>query len=299
MSQAIDSSRSAKALEDVQRQLGELRGRANRASTLTLVVGAIALLLLTGYFTFGLSLIDQFSEPELLVAQGAQLIDEKLPEARASLEQQVATQAPIWAEGLSRRALDSMPSAREQLETYVMKQLDEALSRGTVMTEERFREFLNQNRDELALSLKDLSDSPELAQVRLVNLQRAMEKEIQGDLKRTFRDAYDGLMLVNEKLDRLKNAEGLTEGEQLERRVLLLARQIQARQAPMPEARVLAVHSAEGDAMEPANSPEKPSVPDPAARVAPAEGDAAPAAEAPAPEPAGAPVAAEPAPSAD
>jgi hypothetical protein len=242
------SSHDEKALEAVRRDLAVLAGRAQRSSMLTLVVGAIALAALTGYFWFGYNKLKEFSQPQLLVDYGAQIMSDRLPEARASLEKQVRDQAPAWAEGLSRRAIESMPTAREQLEKYLSKQLDEALDKGTIVTEEKFREFLKDNHETLAVSIRDISTSPEEAEKELEAIEAGLEKTIQGDLRRTFRDMCDGLVLVNEKLDRLKKAEGLTEGELLERRVAILARRVMKSQSPMPAARIVPVNSAAGDA---------------------------------------------------
>lgn len=242
----------AAAIDDVRRQLASLEGRAKRSWLFTLILGAVALTMLTLYFTYGLRLLDEFTRPESLVTLGSQLLDDHLPRARQSLQEQITTQAPTWAEGLSRRAIDSVPTAREQLEKRLMEQIDQALDKATLLSESKFREFLTANRAELELSMKDLASSPELAEERLVELQGALEKQVQGDLEMSFRDAYQGLTLVNDKLDRLKNSEGLSEGEQIERRVLLLARTLQDERSPMPSARVTpAPSAAEGTATAP------------------------------------------------
>lgn len=236
MSTASPAGASAR-LEQLRRDLTAERQRTSRSAILTGVIGLIALIALSAYFYIGHKLINETTQPDRLVTVGMQLLDDNLPEVRRSAQEQVTTNAPIWAEGLSKQAQDTLPTGREKLEEYVMTQVEDRLKEGTVLTEERFRAFLRSNNAQLEKNLQELSQSPELAEASMVELQQAMEKEVGADMltqSREFRAALSGII---EKLDKYQTGLDLTPEQHNERRILLLARALQQQERVAPDRR--------------------------------------------------------------
>jgi hypothetical protein len=224
-----ESLTPSQRLDRTRADLETLRRRTNTATTLTTLVGILLLAVLCGYFYFGYRLFNEFTQPTTMVDLAAGLIDDQIPEARRALEQQVRDQAPAWAETLSEQALAAVPSAREHFESYVSDNIDGVLEKGTDLTEEKFRAFLQANRDTLTADMKELATSPELAEAQLDTLQESLESQIQLDLRSQFRDLFESLVLLNEKLDRLQHASDLSEDEHRELRLLKLARRLNQR----------------------------------------------------------------------
>jgi hypothetical protein len=236
MSTASPAGASAR-LEQLRRDLTAERKRTGRSALVTGIIGLIALIALGVYFTIGYRMIDETTQPERIVTVGTQLLDDKLPEVRRSAQEQVVANAPVWAEGLSQQAQAALPTGREKLEDYVLTQVEDTLKKGTVLTEDRFREFLRNNSAQLERNIQELSQSPELAESSLASLQEAVEKEIGADMltqSREFRAALSGII---EKLDKYKSGANLTSEEQNERRILLLARALQQQERVAPERR--------------------------------------------------------------
>lgn len=230
-------SAAAARLEQLRQDVAAERQRTARSTTATGIVGLLVLIALSIYFYIGYRLLDETAQPERIVTVGAQVLDDNLTEVRKSAQAQVATNAPVWAQGLSQQAQAALPTGREKLEDYVMTQVEEALKRGTVLTEDRFRQFLKENSAQIERDLKELSQSPDLAEQSMASLQEAVEKEVGADMmaqSREFRAALSGLI---DKLKKYENATNLTSEENNERRILLLARALQQQERVAPERR--------------------------------------------------------------
>ena len=228
------SAGAAARLEQLRRDLTAERKRIGTSAIALGVVGLIVLIALGIYFGYGYSLIAETTEPDRLVTVGMDLLDKNLPEVRRTVQEQVATNAPIWAEGLSRQAQAALPTAREKLEDYVLTQVEERLKEGTVLTEERFRQFLRNNHAQLERDIQELAQSPELAESSLASLQEAVEKEIGTDMLAQSREFHAALSAIVEKLKKYHAGVNLTPEEQNERRILLLARALQKQERAGP-----------------------------------------------------------------
>lgn len=214
-------------LQQLRQDLTAERQRTARATTVAAIVGLLALIALGVYFTLGYQMIDETTQPERLVIVAEQLVDDRLPEARKAVQEQVTNSAPAWAEGLSKQAQDALPAGREQIEKYVFDNVEETLKKGTVLTEERFRGFLRGNRELLERDIQDLTKDPQLAEQSLADLEKALEKELQANMHAQAGEFHAALTGINEKLERYASGAGLNPEELHERRILLLARALQ------------------------------------------------------------------------
>jgi hypothetical protein len=217
----------AERLGQLQRDLEKQRRGTNMSTVITMALGVVILLVLGFYFSYGYNQFSSVTEPEKLVLSVQTLVSDKVPELRREIEKQVNTSAPDWAQNLSKQAQDAMPKAREQLENYALNQIDTYMEKGVTLTEPKFKEFLSANRAKIEVDMKELAESDTLAEKRLDELTVAVEEQIGADLKAQSREMFHALVLLNEKLKRLKENVGLTPEEQKERQLLMLARRLQ------------------------------------------------------------------------
>src|SRR5258708_10173397 len=112
-------------LEQVQKELAALRRRTQWAARMTVIIGILMLGLLGAYFAIGYQQINSVLRPDLLLNYVEQELETKLPDMRKTVENEINSNAPVWAASLSQQALDGMPSARQKLEQNSLDQYDE------------------------------------------------------------------------------------------------------------------------------------------------------------------------------
>ncbi|MBM4002848.1 MAG: hypothetical protein FJ295_06100 [Planctomycetes bacterium] len=214
-------------LESTQQMLGRTASRLRLANSFTLIVGVLLVALLAGYFIFGYRQLAEIMEPDTLVAAASTWIEEQLPVARRTVQDEVTRHAPDWAESLSKQAQNSLPDLRGKLEEHVLLQVDEMAEKAMDISEVEFRKFLRDNREPLRKSFEELAVNPQLADESLQLIEEMVDREFQFNMREGADDLFAILNLMTAKLSRLKSGKDLDELEQLERRVLMLARRLQ------------------------------------------------------------------------
>jgi hypothetical protein len=154
-------------------------------------------------------------------------VDDNLPKVRASLEKEVIKSAPEWAEGLSRKAQDSMPEARKKVQQYFVEETERTLDEVAVLSEKQFREFLRKNKPALEKKYKELADSPELAEKSLQELELPLDEAFQTEMRTLAARVSRDLNSANQNLIRLKERKNLTEEQEIERQVWMIVRRLQ------------------------------------------------------------------------
>jgi hypothetical protein len=120
-----------------------------------------------------------------------------------------------------------VPDGRKKLEDFILEQADIALKEAHLMTDDHFKKFLNENKKEIQSKIKELAKG-DMAEDSLKDLEQLLEKEVGGDLKTMSSDLLTSLTMLNSQLKKLKENKKLTPDEQTERRVLEIARALQA-----------------------------------------------------------------------
>jgi hypothetical protein len=220
--EALTPAAMKERLAQTQRELAALRRKASRATGTAVVITAIALVAICGYFYYGYTQISMYTEPDKLVSYAQQLVDDQLPRLHESVKEQVIQSAPSWAEGLSKQALEAMPTGRAKLEHYIMEQYDSSAQETITLTDKEFRDFLKKNRPLLEQKFKELSKNPELADSSLAELQERLEETLQADMKTQATQLLDTLLALDAKLKKLRAGKDLTPQEQTERRMVML-----------------------------------------------------------------------------
>jgi hypothetical protein len=232
MSMKTDNATVADRLETTRKELASHASRIRRGALLTLLLGLVILGALSAYFYFGYTQLSELTEPERIAVTVQTLVDDNLPSMRKTIEDEVAKQAPTLAEKLSIQVRDSIPTGREKLEEYVIGQMKSTLDQGAMLTSEQIAGFLHNNRDKLRRDARELAKNPELAQSAVGDLEQALEAHLGTNLKAQATELMTALNSANSKLTKLSQAANLSETEQIERRLLQIARRLQTEQVP-------------------------------------------------------------------
>ena len=217
-------------LHDVQRQLITERRRAARATTLVVIIGILALVMLGGYFAYGYSEIKKNTTQDILLNFAEGKVRDQLPVARQTVAEEIKKSAPEWARMLSQQAQENLPTARQKLEEHALEQCDGMLKEASLMSTEQFRRFLRDNRQTLETGFKDLAKSPKVADQTLADIEKSLDKELQTSMRGQARELLSTLSSANAKLTRLRDSSRLTAGEHMERRIIMLARRLELQQ---------------------------------------------------------------------
>ena len=195
----------------LSQQISHHESAINRSARTTTTIGLIALFALVIYFYFGYTMIAGLLEPEQLVPYGAQMLNDRLPEARKALIKQVSDSAPSWAKTASEQVRNEIPGVRVKLETYVISNTDEMLGKVTNLTEDHFRKAIRENRDLLENGFKELANSDKLSDETLNALVVALEQELKSDMKSQAATVLETLRYLSDRVERLAAGKNLDE----------------------------------------------------------------------------------------
>jgi len=214
--------RLARLEQDLIRQ----RQRVDSTTTLTSIVGILVLGAVSAYAYFGYKEISIFKDPNKIADMAAQTIDDNLPQLRRRLEGEIIQSAPEWANAMSKQALGYLPAGRKQCEKLVLENLDEGLAQTREKTNEQFRTYITNHKDHLKKQFEELSKSPDLAETTFADLQADLEKDLGISLQADAAAILRELTNANHSFKKLRDGKDLNEGQQVERRLWMLARAI-------------------------------------------------------------------------
>lgn len=218
----------ADRLERLRSDLASQAAKTRRGNVLTLLVGLIAMGAMGGYFYWGYSQFSEVLQTDRVADSVATLVDDNIPGVRKSLEEEARKSAPVWAEGLSKQLRDSLPLGRKKLEDYVVERTKDTLAQGTVLTQEQFTKFAQDNKAALKMDIAALAKSPELADSAISELEKSLTAQLDSNLKTNANELVYILVAFNEKLGKLSKNQKLDQTESIERRMAMLARRVQS-----------------------------------------------------------------------
>ena len=222
-------------LEQLRTNLARQASQTRIASILTLLVGVLALGAFGFYFYWGYTQFSEVVQHERVADTVVTMVDDNLPGIRKSIDEEVRKDAPVWAEGLSKQLRDSLPSGRQKLEDYVIDRANAELAKGTVLTQEQFTKFLRENKAALRKDIVELSKNPNLAETAIADLEKALEAQLNADLKSNSREMLYVLAAFGDKLGKLSKSRDLDQTETIERRLAMIARALQSQQVAPTE----------------------------------------------------------------
>jgi hypothetical protein len=222
--------KSVQQLERAERILESLAAAQYRSNRLTLVLGVASLLIVSGYFTLVYQRLSEHLEPEAVVDIAQNVLEERWPEAREAVEARIRASAPDWAVQLSLQTRVAIPQARLYLQNYALEKTDEVAVQAIQLSEDQFRDFVRSRRPLIQQTFQDLAQSPAHAEARLQELRKSFEEQLDSDIELQMKQVLHSAREMNEKLATLRAGGNLTPEQQLERRILMLARRLQVEQ---------------------------------------------------------------------
>jgi hypothetical protein len=225
------SSTEPKSLGELQQRVAALNGAMQRSTVITVALGIVALLMLIFYFNYAYREVVDLTTPDSVVTLVDGVLSDNLPSAREALSEQIKESSPEWAKELSVQAQESIPQLRAQIEDFVVAQVDEQLAEVELVSEEEFRKFLTENKDELRKQVKLLAEGKQVPEETMKEFVDSFDKQFEVSFKETTNEMYETLFEINSKLVRLQANEQLSPEEQQERRLIMLAKAVQAQTA--------------------------------------------------------------------
>jgi hypothetical protein len=224
---------STRGIAQAQQTIAALAAAQQRANRLTLIVGLLSIFVISGYFYVVYQRLSEYVQPEAIVDIGQNMLEERWPDAREAVESHVKTSAPEWAAQLSDQAVLTLPQAREYLQNFALERTDELAVEAVALSKERIRELVRNQRALFQETFQQLAKSPEEAQSRLEELRKHFEDQMGADFETQMKQVLHTADEMNEKLATLKAGTDLTPEQQIERRILMLARRLQNDQVPV------------------------------------------------------------------
>ncbi|HIE98214.1 MAG TPA: hypothetical protein EYG03_25225 [Planctomycetes bacterium] len=217
----------ASRLAGVEKELNTLERRLKREALISTIMTVVVLLVLSFYFMYGYREFSKLLQPSEIVGLGAALVDENVTVLRESIQDEVESGAPVWAEQLSSQAIAAVPLVREELEKFAVAQAKDAIEQYVTISQDEFRRVLKENHAEFQGLVTELSKEGEATDEVVAALEEVLNKELGGDMEVAAADLVETLQLANHKLVRLGADTDLDDDEQKERLVMMLFRRIQ------------------------------------------------------------------------
>ena len=229
------------------------RGKGLRTSTnITVGIGVVLIALMVGYFSWGLTVINELSDPNLLLSTVQdqmilnglpkdldsaikELEQDGLPTNVASLQEwldeQIAENAPVIAKQFSDQAVKSADAVRLVVEDYAVEQMRLLVDQGTAFTAGKFAQMVDENRVTIESAMNDLAENEKLSEATMTELIGLLEAELGTDIQEQAGLVLGTLKALNAKLERLATADDLNAEEQAEKAALMIARRLLVEQA--------------------------------------------------------------------
>jgi hypothetical protein len=115
-------------LNNLEAKLDGEIAHLKRQKTINLIIGAILVVIIFGYFYFMSRKVKKLMEPQEIAAMASQRMVSYLPNARATLEETARKEVPLLVDNLINKLLkESIPGARARVKTLILSTADKAM----------------------------------------------------------------------------------------------------------------------------------------------------------------------------
>ncbi|MBN1867689.1 hypothetical protein JW916_10390 [Candidatus Sumerlaeota bacterium] len=99
-----------------------------RQKTINLIIGAVLMVIIFGYFYFMSGKVKELVEPQEIAAMASERVVSYLPDARATVEETARREVPILVDKMITKLLtESVPEAHARLKTLILSGADKAM----------------------------------------------------------------------------------------------------------------------------------------------------------------------------
>jgi hypothetical protein len=228
----MSESKNLNRIDHLVKRLRQRAGRTNFGSTLTLLVGLVAIGLLSLWFYWGYRGIDEITDPHKIVSYGEELLTTNLREARNAAADSIRTATPQWAADMSNELLNQMPKVREELQSQITGFLNTQFANADVITSDKFRQMITENKEEIQTAINTMLSNKDSSAV-VETLMPIVENKLGMEIQNNAAEALGSFVDLNERLERLAAGQGLTELEQQQRYVLGLVQRLRVEETEL------------------------------------------------------------------
>ncbi len=132
---------------------------SNKKLRTTWIVGSIVVLLVVGYMSILLWIVRGFLDPWVAARTIASGVEKNMPILLNSMENSLAQKAPDIAEGISQKAVASLPVIRQQAEKQIASVAEDVLPSVGLKMGDLIREHIQGHRQEIAEFVKTHKDA--------------------------------------------------------------------------------------------------------------------------------------------
>jgi hypothetical protein len=215
-------------LERAHSRIGSVSARINSGSNLTLGVGGLLLVMVSGFFLYGLPQMDELLDPKLVVPRIEVLLeDEGIPALRRFATDFAKNNSKDVAKQLNQTAIDGLPTVRKVLEDHAVDQLNGMIDERFPATEKKFVTMLRQSKPQLEKTFAELNSQDEEVRKRAVKeLVAVLEVGLQRDFEDDVQILLATLYHVNTQAKKILGNQGLSAEENLIRQMVATVRRI-------------------------------------------------------------------------
>ncbi|MDE0818249.1 MAG: hypothetical protein OSA92_11335 [Pirellulaceae bacterium] len=226
-------SNTQETLNELSAKVQKLRKGIQLVTRLMLVLSVGALIYAAYFFQYFFEEIEVFRQPKTVVALAFDLangsgIPTSLSDTSKLIEETVRDEAPALTQVASENFKLMLPEMRQVIENYAIEEMDLLLAQGAVVSAEQFGNLVDNHKDTIQSSIRDLSQSGDeaLAKATIDALAKAIGDEINADLQEEAAVMMGTLYQLNDKLGKLAAGDDLTAREQAERKTLMLMKRV-------------------------------------------------------------------------
>jgi hypothetical protein len=115
-------------LNNLEAKLDGEIAHLKRQKTINLIIGAVLVVIIFGYFYFMSIKVKSLMEPQEIASMASQRVVSYLPNARATLEETARKEVPLLVDNLINKLLkESIPEARAQIKTLIISTADKTM----------------------------------------------------------------------------------------------------------------------------------------------------------------------------
>ena len=216
------------SLERAHGRVSSVASRIQSGANVTLCVGGLLLVMVSGFFIYGLPQMDELLDPTNAVARVEILLDDEgIPALRKYATDFAKNNSKEVAKTLNQTAIDGMPTVRTLLEDHAVEQLDGMIDERLPQTEQKFVGMIKQRKPQLEKTFSELdSQDEEVSKRAIKDLMAILEAELQRDFQDDVQILLATLYHVNSKAKKILANQGLTAEENLIRQMVSTVRRI-------------------------------------------------------------------------
>ncbi len=203
--------------------------RSENAKKTTIGIYVVLLIVVVGYFTFLIGMVKEFSTPEALSEVAVGYAVEEIPQAREELASYIVDNADDYMNDFIDKGLEQIPRIRAEVQRVAVREVDTQLR----LADQALNDFLDyayaNNGEMIRPYVQQLDEAETMEEIEEILYTLIKEPFDHQQLKVELETYGMALQNLADRLQYLREADDLSEIEQLEKEVIVVLREISER----------------------------------------------------------------------